>query len=156
MTDDEFWAAVDRSGGPAACWPYTKGLHGHGYGITYTEDGTQVLAHRRALILTDGPPPDGKPHALHSCDNPPCSNPRHLRWGTHPENMADKVARGRAKPGRKDVPYCPHGHEMTEGNTLHRSKKNLKTGAVYATKACRECNRQYLARRRANRKQVTA
>lgn len=36
---------------------------------------------------------------LHACDNPVCVNPSHLRSGTHAENMAEMVARGRARNG---------------------------------------------------------
>lgn len=37
----------------------------------------------------------GHHHILHSCDNPRCINPKHLRAGTHAENMQDMVDRSR-------------------------------------------------------------
>jgi hypothetical protein len=54
------------------------------------------LAHRVAWEVTNGPIPSDKPHILHRCDNPRCVNPAHLWNGTHQENMADKVRKGRA------------------------------------------------------------
>jgi len=37
--------------------------------------------------------------AIHSCDNPSCVNPDHIRSGTGKENMADCVARDRINKG---------------------------------------------------------
>jgi hypothetical protein len=34
---------------------------------------------------------------MHSCDNPPCCNPKHLSEGNHYLNWADSVAKGRSK-----------------------------------------------------------
>lgn len=37
---------------------------------------------------------------MHTCDNPRCINPDHLRAGTQKENMADRFRKGRA-----NMPY---------------------------------------------------
>lgn len=147
---NEFWARVDR-GPDSECWPWRHGRHAAGYGVLYV-DREQVLAHRMALVLTVGQPTEDQPHALHSCDNPPCCNPSHLRWGTHAENMGDARERGRAKGGRADAESCVNGHPFNEENTLISTRHDRKTGRDYTVRKCRECNRQYLARRRANRK----
>ena len=36
---------------------------------------------------------------MHTCDNPHCINPEHLKLGTHKENMADRQCKGRTKIG---------------------------------------------------------
>ena len=72
-------------------WPFAR--HERGYGqIEF--DGRQHRVARLVCEFTYGPPPAGF-HALHSCDNPPCCNWRHLRWGTPVENMQDAAERGR-------------------------------------------------------------
>lgn len=39
-------------------------------------------------------------YVLHTCHNPACVNPKHLRLGTAKENMQDKVRAGRWKGGQ--------------------------------------------------------
>ena len=97
-----FWSWVDQSGGPDACWPWL-GKHGRrGYG-RYRLNRRSHFAHRYALTATSGEPSDPTLFALHSCDNPPCCNPAHLRWGTAADNQADRRERGRDRTGRSKI-----------------------------------------------------
>lgn len=45
-------------------------------------------------------------HVLHSCDNPRCVNPAHLRLGTHQDNMDDKRIRQRAGRGTAKIDFA--------------------------------------------------
>ena len=55
-------------------------------------DGKIRRAHRVSFLLNVGEIPEGM-SVLHSCDNPPCVNPRHLRLGTQQDNMDDRMER---------------------------------------------------------------
>lgn len=76
------------------CHVFTGGVSAGGYARVQIGGVTKGL-HVWALIEATGEDLSATMDALHSCDNPPCANPRHLRWGTLQENMDDKVARGR-------------------------------------------------------------
>jgi hypothetical protein len=98
-----FWKRVDKTGGPNACWPWTGRVMTKrgGYGrLKFL--GREVGAHRFALEITTGESPAGL-FACHSCDNPICCNPQHLRWGTHQDNVNDKVSRGRSAGAHRKI-----------------------------------------------------
>lgn len=59
----------------------------------------KITVSRLVCELIYGKPEDGW-LALHSCDNPPCLNPDHLRWGTMADNNQDKIDRARLKGER--------------------------------------------------------
>lgn len=91
--DEIFWSRVDVQANEE-CWPWMGNSYPEGYG-RFKQDRRQVLAHRYALASKKGHPTEPNLLALHSCDNPICCNPSHLRWGTPKENMQDCLERGR-------------------------------------------------------------
>lgn len=93
-------------------WPYATTTKG--YGVT-TVGGRQTRVTHLVLDGTGQPwhPPLGF-MALHSCDNPSCINPRHLRWGTNSANMTDAVTRGRSRTPRLVGEAHPHARLSAE------------------------------------------
>ena len=85
-------------GAPNECWNWTRGTN-KGYGVISVPGGRKRQAHVVAWELYCGQKlPEGKV-VRHTCDNPLCTNPAHLLLGTHAENVADKVNRGRQAKG---------------------------------------------------------
>lgn len=82
-------------------WPFPADAYGYGQA---TVDGKTIGAHRYMCLLVNGPPPTPEHDATHSCGkgHERCVHPRHLRWATALENMADKVAHG-TQPRGADI-----------------------------------------------------
>lgn len=60
-------------------------------------------AHRVAWMLHHGPIPEGAV-IMHMCDNPRCVEIKHLKLGTHADNVHDKIAKGRhGSPGKVNI-----------------------------------------------------
>ncbi len=77
------------------CWPHDGRADDKGYPFVNI-GGYCTRAHRLAWFVAHGEwPPDGSV-VRHSCDNPPCCNPRHLLLGTVKDNSDDMVERDRA------------------------------------------------------------
>lgn len=96
----EFWAQVDRSAGPDACWPWT-GYIEKGYGGVYW-NGRMVGAHELAVTFTTGEVRDESLDTCHSCHTPLCCNPAHLRFDTRQGNVDDMTEAGRQARGSKN------------------------------------------------------
>ena len=74
------------------CWNYTAGLSASGYAYVQVA-GRPIPMHRLFCEHYHGPAPEGT-EACHSCDNPKCQNPGHLRWDTHSANLIDNSRTG--------------------------------------------------------------
>lgn len=83
--------------------------------------GRQMHAHRASYEVFIGPIPAGL-WVLHKCDNPPCINPEHLFLGTNADNVADKVAKGRATAPTGDAHYSRTNPERLARGDRHGSK----------------------------------
>jgi hypothetical protein len=70
-----FWAKVDRSGDPDACWLWTAYRDPCGYGRLLV-NRRSATAHRLAWVLAYGTIPIGM-CVLHRCDVPACVRPEH-------------------------------------------------------------------------------
>lgn len=63
-----------------------------------TRGGRRYAAHRLAYEDANGPIPPLM-EVCHHCDNPPCIELTHLFLGTHAENVADMIRKGRGQRG---------------------------------------------------------
>lgn len=79
------------------CWEWPGGRNENDYGVLRRggKDEPQIRVTNIVHELFIGPIPDEHRLVRHTCDNPPCVNPRHLVSGTDADNMRDKMLRGR-------------------------------------------------------------
>ena len=137
-----FWRFVNKTEG---CWEWTGSIRHFGYGQFGVSAGVIVMAHRYSWILAGRELPPKGLVLMHSCDNPRCVRPDHLRVGTQRENVHDARDKGRMRGQFKTATECKRGHSFDEANTLIDGRGH---------KSCRTCSREKMRRRRAAERAV--
>lgn len=67
-----------------------------------------IETHRAAYMLYHNVQLSKDNIVMHMCDNPGCMNPKHLKMGTHNDNVQDRVKKNRSATGTKNGRYV-HG-----------------------------------------------
>lgn len=139
---DRYWARVTQGADHDECWGWAGYTNSRGYGQISIGSPThkRIAVHRFSAMLHFGMF-DRRLWVLHTCDNPPCTNPRHLYLGDQYDNERDKVERGRH--AFKSKTHCKHGHEFTPDNTYVRSN---------GARMCKTCGRAVTNRSAARRR----
>lgn len=125
MSEELFWSKIDRKEDDA-CWEWLKGKTTKGYGCVRYEK-KPCLAHRVAFEYFHKRRIIEGMLLLHSCDNPVCCNPEHLREGTHQDNMDDMAKKGRRTKGSQvskiltEVQVLEIRDKYSKGGYSHRS-----------------------------------
>ena len=123
FSPESFWRRVQK-GSTEECWPWTAGRDGHQYGRAYA-NRRQRRAHCIAWELSNGRPVNAGLCILHSCDNPPCCNPAHLREGTNLDNSKDMELRNRRR-----TPYIHFDVPISRRPTGDRNGMRMHPGSI--------------------------
>ena len=93
--EERFWSKVQfPENRLSECWNWAAARN-RGYGVFSIKGSTRrVLAHRVSHELVNGFLDDGEV-VMHSCDNPSCVSPFHLKKGTQKQNQRDMAVKGR-------------------------------------------------------------
>lgn len=113
------------------CYSWKGPKVGMGYGVLTLRNSNKksTSAHRYAYIKAHGSIPDGL-CVMHVCDNPECTNPKHLKLGTWADNNSDRASKGRSTPKPYTKEDLERYSEMSKGSKNNAAKLNEAQAAA--------------------------
>ena len=122
---ERFWSTVVVR---KNCWEWSGYSNGNGYGILSVNSRSEgirynIYAHRLSWEIYKGHIPEGM-WVLHKCDNPACTNPKHLFLGTNKDNMEDCSRKGRQNGRAKARPGILNGNVCLTEKQVREIKSN--------------------------------
>jgi len=126
---DLFWSKVEKRG-ENECWPWLAGkkVDKEYGGFYFRQINNTIASHKIAFIIAHNFDFEDIPDSIiirHSCNNPPCVNPLHLKMGTCKDNSQDMVNSGNSLKGSKNPKYI---HISKDTINEMRKKYSKKIG----------------------------
>lgn len=123
--EERFWDKVDK-GDPEECWEWKGCKNKEGYGEFYVGEQRYKSTH---YVLFEIIGEDFEQElVMHTCDNPPCVNPKHLKQGTYKENTQDCLEKGRRTQNAKGE---GNGFSKLTEEQVIEIKERLEEGESY-------------------------
>lgn len=133
---ERFWSRVALTANPNKCWEWQAAKQRGGYGVAFLNK-KKWIAHRLAWFLVKDVVP--QLHLLHSCDNPPCCNPNHLREGTDADNANDRIERGRTYHGERQWKARLTENDVREIRSLKGKISQSQIAKLFPTDQANVC-----------------
>lgn len=146
---NRFWSKVIIPSDPNSCWIWKAATDKDGYGkfkVKVERKGLMVFrnigAHSFIWQYYNGEKPKSL-IILHSCDNPSCVNPSHLKCGTHADNSRDRDLKGRSNHARGEKLSSPGeenpNHKLAY-NQVDEIRERYANGGITQQKLADEYN----------------
>ena len=110
---NSFWSKVEKLSDDQ-CWKWKGYKNRQGYGRMGIAPSQCVNAHRVSWTIHNGAIPEGM-FVCHKCDNPECSNPKHLFLGTRQDNINDMMVKKRSRHFKNNDFYGVRYEERYDG-----------------------------------------
>ncbi len=131
--EERFFAKIEIRGD---CWIWQGFTNSKGYGRLLVNSRRTEQAHRVAWFIATGEWPTKGQLICHDCDTPSCVQFGHLWPGSHADNTADMMAKGRGVPPPPAVAYGENhpGAVLTE-KIVREARLRVKAGESRASVA---------------------